>query len=134
MTETRQKQNRPWLDRVAFFQERLPETLHPFELEKIRELIQEFLDRHNEELETLKVERRSGRPPSTRQTLLEQAIKAEAGEFESGFWLPDLQDVTTLEKLDQWKGNWQSLGTMKFVRVPKEGSVKESQFPPRGAS
>ncbi|GIZ48115.1 hypothetical protein CKM354_001118800 [Cercospora kikuchii] len=131
---TRQKQNRPWLDRVAFFQDKLPETLHPFDLDQIKSDIAEYLSRHDEELAALKAERRPGRPPSNRQLLLEQAIKSEQQEFESGFWVPDLQDEGTLMKLDAWKGSWLELGVLRFVRVEKDGVVKESSFPPRGAS
>lgn len=134
LTATREKQNRPWLDRVAFFQERLPETLHPLDLAQIKELVREFLSRHDAELAQLKAERRPGRPPSNRQSLLEQQIKQEALEFESGFWLPNLQDEETLVKLEAWRGEWFALAPVRFVRVAKDGGVKESQFPPRGAS
>ena len=134
MHSTRQKQNRTFLDRIAFFQDKLPETLHPLDLDTIKSHIEEYLSRHDEELATLRKERRAGRPPSNRQSLLEQAIKAEQQEYESGFWVPDCQDEATLMKLDGWKGKWLELGVMRFVRVDKEGVMKESSFPPRGAS
>lgn len=134
VTATREKANLPWLQRVAFFQDKLPDTLHPLEVERIRELVQEFLARHDEELAQLKAERRPGRPPSNKQNLLEQQIKQEELEYESGFWLPNLQDEETLMKLENWGGEWQSLAPLRFVRVVKDGDVKESQFPPRGAS
>lgn len=134
VTSTRQKANLPWLERVAFFQDRLPETLHPMDLEPIKELIHEFLSRHDEELAQLKAERRPGRPPSNRQSLLEQQIKQEAMEYEGGFWMPNLQDEETLMKIEGWGGEWMALAPLRFVRVVKDGEVKESQFPPRGAS
>lgn len=133
-TATREKVNRQWLDRVAFFQDKLPETLHPLDVVAIQELVGQFLNRHEDELVALKQERRPGRPPSNRQALLEQQLKIEAQEYESGFWMPDLRDVETLEKLDAWKGEWLGLGNLRFVRVEQNGHVKESQFPPRGAS
>lgn len=134
VTATREKANRPWLERVEFFQSKLPETLHPLELEKIKELVEEFLSRHNEELAQLKAERRPGRPPSNRQTLLEQQIKQEALEYEGGFWMPNMQDEETLMNIEKWAGEWMALAPLRFVRVVKDGEVKESQFPPRGAS
>lgn len=134
LTAVRQHANKQWLDRVAFFQDRLPETLHPLETEKIQALVQDYLARSDEELEQLKAERRSGRPASTRQTLLEQQRNMEGKEFESGFWMPNLQDEETLTRLDGWKGDWVGLGVMRFVRVSREGAVNESSFPPRGAS
>ncbi|CAK4030741.1 Hypothetical predicted protein [Lecanosticta acicola] len=134
ITATRQQANRPWLDRIAFFQDHLPATLHPMDVAQMRDLVQQFLARHDEELAQLKAERRPGRPPSNRQTLLEQQVKAEAQEYESGLWFPNLQDEETLVKLDGWAGEWMSLAVLRFIRVAKDGEVKESQFPPRGAS
>jgi translation machinery-associated protein 16 len=134
MTSNRQKQNRPWLDRIAFFQDRLPDTLHPLDLDVIKSLVAEYLSRHDAELEELKNERRPGRPPSNRQLLLQQAMDAERKEYEAGLWLPDLRDEQTLMKLDGWTGEWSALSPFRFVRLNKEGVVKESQFPPRGAS
>jgi len=134
LTAVREKANRQWLERIAFLQERLPATLHPLPTEQIRALVQEYLDRNNEELTQLKVERRSGRPASTRQTLLEQQLELETKEYVSGFWLPNLQDDETLIKLDAWKGDWLGLSNLRFVRVAPSGDVNESQFPPRGAS
>lgn len=134
LTAVRDKANKQWLDRIDFFQDRLPETLHPLNVEEIQALIEEYINRHDAELQVLKAERRAGRPPSTRQTLLEQQKQQEEKEYESGFWLPNLQDEETLVKLESWKGDWSGLGILRFVRVETQGGVKESQFPPRGAS
>lgn len=134
LTAVRQKANEQWIGRVAFLRERLPETLHPLELVKIQSLISDYLSRGDEELKQLKAERRAGRPPSTRQTLLEQQREMEEQEYEGGFWMPNLQDEETLVKLEAWKGDWVGLATLRFVRVTETGDVKESQFPPRGAS
>lgn len=134
LNAVREKANKQWIDRVAFFRARLPDTLHPLELDRIQSLIQEFLSRNDADLNQLKAERREGRPPSTRQTLLEQQIDSEKKEYESGFWLPNLQDGETLVKLDAWSGQWIGLGIMRFARVQSSGEMKESQFPPKGSS
>ena len=134
LTAGRQKANRQWLDRIASFQDRLPETLHPLDLEEIKVLIVDYLARSNEQIAQLKAERRPGRPMSTRQSLLEERIKMEEREFESGFWLPNLQDEETLVKLEAWKGDWVGLGNLRFIRVSREGGSRESHFPPGGAS
>jgi translation machinery-associated protein 16 len=134
LSATRERNNKSWIDRIAFFQERLPETLHPIVMEDIQALISEHLARNDEEIDLLKAERRPGRPASNRQTMLEDLKKTEEREYDSGFWLPNLQDEETLVKLDQWKGDWIGLGIMRFVRIDRAGVAKESQFPPRGAS
>ncbi|KXT09434.1 hypothetical protein AC579_2518 [Pseudocercospora musae] len=125
-SSTKEKQNRPWLDRVAFFQANLPETLHPLEIADTQTLIEQFLARHDEEVAALKAERRPGRPASTRQTLLEQQIKTEHAEYESGFWVPNMQDEEALQKLDVWNGSWLALAPLRFVRVDKAGGVKDT--------
>ena len=134
ITHVREKANRVWLERVAFFQDSLPDTLNPLAVDEIKVLIDDFLNRHDEEIEQLRAERRTGRPASTRQTLLEQQRAMEGKEYESGFWMPNLGDDQTVVKLDGWKGGWVDLGVMRFVRVHRGGEVKESSFPPRGAS
>jgi len=97
-------------------------------------MIEDYLGRDDEELLKLKAERRSGRPASTRQTLLEQARATEQGEYASGFWVPDLEDAENLKKLKDWSGQWSGLSTLKFARISKDGVKKESSFPPKGMS
>ena len=100
-----QKQtNKPWLDRIAYI-------LH---IGEVQALIGDYLNRNDEEVDLLKAERRPGRPASTRQTLLEDQKKTEQREYDSGFWLPNLQDEETLVKLDKWQGDWIGLGVMRF--------------------
>lgn len=130
----KQKMNGKWLERIVFLSSRLPETLHPLELATIHDLVKSFVGRHDDELATLRSERRAGRPASNRQTLLEQALDADQKEYESGFWLPNLQDEETLVKLDTWQGDWSSLANLRYIRLSERSDVKESQFPPRGAS
>lgn len=122
------------VERVMFFQSNLPDTLHPLTVEQIQGLVQQYLSRDHEALAELKLERRAGRPPSTRQTMFEQQQNTEEKEYESGLWMPDLTDEQTLQKLDAWNGSWVGLNQIRFVRVQKDGVVKESQWPPRGAS
>lgn len=126
--------NKQWNNRALFMKENLPETLHPMDITSIQALVQQYLDRTGEELEELKAERRAGRPPSTRQTLLEQARELERREYESGFWMPDLRDEETLVKLDAWGGDWLGLGNLRFMRVDVNGSAKEAPFPPGRSS
>ncbi|KAK3677379.1 translation machinery-associated protein 16 [Recurvomyces mirabilis] len=130
----REKANRQWLERVAFLSDNLPDTLHPMEMPAVQALAEEYLTRNEDEIEQLQSERRPGRPPATRLTLLEQQKKVEAKEYETGFWVPNLADEETLIKLDKWDGSWIGLANMRFVRIDAGGKVHESQFPPRGAA
>ncbi|KAK6443672.1 translation machinery-associated protein 16 [Oleoguttula sp. CCFEE 5521] len=126
--------NNQWTERTAFFRDQLPDVLHPFETAEIQRLIEEYLARHDEELAELRSERREGRPKSTRQVQLEQAVDVERKEYVSGYWMPDLQDFESLQKMEAWDGEWTGLANLRFARVDSEGRVKASQFPPKGGS
>jgi translation machinery-associated protein 16 len=97
-------------------------------------MIEDFLGRDDEELANLQAERRAGRPPSTRETLLKQNQAVEQGEYASGFWVPDLENVENLQKLKEWSGHWSGLATLRFARISKDGHKRESSFPPKGLS
>lgn len=120
--------------RIEFFQTAADEHTSIFALPDIQLLIQQYIHRDDEELETLKAERRPGRPASTREDLLKQKQDAETGEYKSGFWVPDLEDALNLQVLKEWDGRWASLHKVKFVRIAIDGTKKESSFPPKGLS
>lgn len=126
--------NESWLNRIAWFKENLPDTLHPFDQTELQAAAEEYLTRLDEEITQLQSERRAGRPANTRQQLLEQAKDGEKKEYESGLWIPNLQDEQTLVKLDAWQYDWLSLSNMNFVRIQPNGVVKEAHFPPNKAA
>jgi translation machinery-associated protein 16 len=100
----------------------------------IQAMIEDYLGRDDEELANLKAERRAGRPPNNRQSLLEQHQATEQDEYASGFWVPDLEDGENLKRLKEWNGQWAGLATLKFARISKEGVKRGSSFPPKGMS
>ena len=120
--------------RIQFFQTAAADHSSRFTISEIQSLIETFLSRDDEELATLQAERRPGRPPSNREVLLKQKKSAEMGEYVSGFWIPAFEDVKNIEALKEWDGRWASLGTLKFVRLAKDGTRRESSFPPKGMS
>jgi translation machinery-associated protein 16 len=120
--------------RIKSFQSYTMEHASPPAISEIQAMIDDFLGRDDEELATLMAERRSGRPPSTRETLLKQNQAVEQGEYASGFWVPELQDAENLERLKKWNGQWSGLPTLQFARISKDGVRRESSFPPKGLS
>ena len=120
--------------RVSFFQSQTPSSAMGFTEDEIHASIRQYLVRDEDILDDLKAERRVGRPPSTKQTLLEQIQGQEAKEYEAGFWLPELRDRDNLDKLAKWSGHWAGLGQLAFMRVEKVGIIKDSAFPPTGAA
>ena len=93
-----------------------------------------YVGRGDEELAELKAQRRPGRPSSAREDLLKQRVAMEGNEYKTGYWLPDMRDEKNLEQLRSWIGDWASLGSIKFVRLSRDGTIKQSSFPPKGQS
>ncbi|RAR09620.1 translation machinery-associated protein 16 [Stemphylium lycopersici] len=122
------------LSRVKAFQNYTAEHSAPLSIPEIQAMIEDYVGRDDEELAKIKADRRPGRPPSTRQNLLEITQKQEQDEYASGFWVPDLEDEANLRKLKEWNGQWPQLSTLKFCRMSKEGFKRESIFPPKGMS
>lgn len=93
-----------------------------------------YLSRDDDELRKLKNERRLGRPSSTREDLLKQRITTEEREYDTGFWIPDMENMDNINILREWDGTWTSLNTLKYVRLGRNGLIHLSSFPPNGQS
>lgn len=93
-----------------------------------------YLRRNDEELAQLQSERRPGRPSSTREDLLKQSKLTEGREYDSGYWVPDMQDGGNLERLRDWNGEWTSLNTINYIRLSRDGTIRQSSFPPKALS
>jgi translation machinery-associated protein 16 len=122
------------VQRVKFVQDSIIDCLEPIGTAQARELILKYIERDSEELEELQRIRRLGRPPGTRELLLQQKREASEREFEAGYWIPDITDAATLESIKKWNGQWVALNTMRFIRITKDGERKDSSFPPKGNS
>jgi translation machinery-associated protein 16 len=72
-----------------------------------------YIQRDDDELATLKAQRRKGRPPSADEERLTQMIDSE---------------------LERWSGDWAGMNSLKFVRVVETGAIRPSSFPPKGQS
>ncbi|KAI9839737.1 MAG: hypothetical protein M1837_002025 [Sclerophora amabilis] len=126
------KSHQPQLKRVAIFQKAAREFGGPLQIARIQDLIQGYIHRDEEELSRLKKERRPGRPATTKEDLLNQRIAAESREYEIGFYIPDMEDSTNIQRLIDWNGEWTSLSVIKFSRLTRAGVTKEANFPPTG--
>lgn len=89
----------------------------------VANFIELFICRDDEELEQLKKSKRSNRPPSNRQLLLEQRKKAENKEFDIGFLAPDLTDAKSVEALRSWNGTFGSLNQVKKFRLRRDLTI-----------
>ena len=93
-----------------------------------------YIARDYEELARLRAERRPGRPSSTREDLLKRRIDTENREYDTGFWIPDMEDAENIGRLESWMGDWTSLSTLTYVRLSRDGKKRSSTFPPKAQS
>jgi translation machinery-associated protein 16 len=121
------------VDRIKFIKAEVGEKT-TLNFAEIHGVIEKFLRRDDEELATLKAERRPGRPASNRDRQLEERQALEKREYAAGFWMPDLEDAVNVKLLKEWEGQWVALSTLKFVRMEKKGVRHESSYPPKGQS
>ncbi|KAF2234773.1 hypothetical protein EV356DRAFT_144229 [Viridothelium virens] len=126
----RAKKTEPFLERIAFLQSAAQEHRNTFSLREMQSLVEGFLKRDEDALAELQAMRRPGRPASAGQDLLQAKLDLEQKEYNSGFWMPDLEDEPNVDRLRQWNGEWNSLDTMVFVRITRAGKKHASQFPP----
>ncbi|SCW03337.1 LAFE_0G08196g1_1 [Lachancea fermentati] len=92
-----------------------------FDFDEIVIFLKQFIARDDEELEELKQKRRSNRPPSNRQLILQQKRDLEEKELRSGFLVPDLTDAENVTFLRNWNQTFGSLSTLKLIRVNDNG-------------
>ncbi|KAI5863887.1 translation machinery-associated protein 16 [Durotheca rogersii] len=130
---SRKKNDRPFLQRAAFFQEALNQNgSKPLSTDVIQELVKTFVHQHDEELSEVKKTRRPGRPASAKEDLLQVKIDKLQKEHQSGFLVPALDSEENATLLCRWEGSWSYLTTLRWVRVSSDGAVQPSSFPPRG--
>jgi len=82
-----------------------------------------YISRFDEEIEQLRASLRPNRPLPRRLDELEMARRQDGQEYESaGFQVPDLKDARTVEALRRWNGDFQSIATIKQIRLiaPKQ--------------
>jgi translation machinery-associated protein 16 len=93
-----------------------------------------FIARDDEELAEIQSQRRPGRPPSKAEERITQRVEGERKEYKAGFWVPELRDEASRQKLENWSGNWAGLNNLNFVRTVSGGEIQPSTFPPKGLS
>ncbi|VEU20308.1 DEKNAAC101216 [Brettanomyces naardenensis] len=109
---------------VSFIQDYIKEgefaQKETFTVSDVRDMIDKFIRRDDEESEQLKKSRRPGRPAPKRQELLKMRREHEYHIFSTGMSVPDLTDIKNVELFRKWKGDRGGLTAIKFVEV-KQG-------------
>ncbi|KAF3479965.1 uncharacterized protein GIQ15_06941 [Arthroderma uncinatum] len=131
---TTMKGRQTYVDRVVYFSDCIKDLETPPTSEDVVKLLQQYLDRLKPELKEQQDAHRKGRPPSKRQEVLTEKIAAEEKEYETGFWMPDLESEDNMKRLRNWNQEWSAMSNLKFVRLTKDGGKRPSLFPPKGLS
>ncbi|ODQ67332.1 hypothetical protein NADFUDRAFT_40497 [Nadsonia fulvescens var. elongata DSM 6958] len=104
--------------RTRFFKEAISTVdKSSFDLQDMKDLIEVFISRDDDELRKLKDARRPGRPASGRQDILQMKIEAEKKEYKTGYLMVDLSDVENVKFLRNWNGSQGGAGIIKFIRI-----------------
>lgn len=113
------------LARVKFIQDLINldsfKDKESFDTDEMAIFINQFIERDDIELNDLIKKRRSNRPPTTKQQMLQSKRNLEMEEFKKGFLCPDLTDAKNVEFLRKWNNSFGSMSTLKLMRVNNEG-------------
>lgn len=91
-----------------------------FSQDDMREIVNEYICRNDEELAQIENDRRPGRPLSSKHQLQIEKRKHDQHIFETGFSIPDISDKLTVTRLRGWNGTSGSLTSWKFTLITKE--------------
>lgn len=96
-------------------------TVEPptYSVADVQDLLETWISRNDDELESLKEERRPGRPKPKKLEQLEDVKEKEVHQFETGWKVPDLRHRQTLMYMKSWTGDHGSLTAMKHIIIKK---------------
>ncbi|KAI7906230.1 uncharacterized protein BX663DRAFT_558765 [Cokeromyces recurvatus] len=127
--QEKKKQNNPIGERWLWFREAFGEEKSAATKAEMHQLIELYLQRHDEEIEHLEQERHRGhkKPKSSRQELLESIRDSEKNEYISGMELPDMTNGKLLKLLREWNGDKNGMSRIATIRIYKPEETKEQQ-------
>lgn len=91
-----------------------------FSLEDMKEFIELFISRFDEDLQKFEDQRRPGRPILTKHQILQEKKKYDQHLYKTGFKIPDLSDKSTVERLKLWNGTGGGVVIMKLVHISED--------------
>ncbi|KAJ1964971.1 translation machinery-associated protein 16, partial [Dimargaris xerosporica] len=83
-------------ERYLWFRYAMDEERDTLTLSELHELMESYIARNDEEIQTLKDSRRKGQPPPKKLQMLETLRKQNQSEYANGMIIPDLTDKATV--------------------------------------
>ncbi|KAJ3397764.1 hypothetical protein HDV05_002877, partial [Chytridiales sp. JEL 0842] len=105
------------VNKLLFFKFALPPHLPTATTPLMHELIQLYISRNDDDIQTLQSQIRPGRPKPTKLLNLEMLKQADQHEYETGMKIPDLTDPKSVTALRNWEGDYNGLHLIKMVDV-----------------
>ncbi|CAO1618384.1 unnamed protein product [Sympodiomycopsis kandeliae] len=119
MKRVRDKSVYAKLDRISSLLLLLPDDWECLpDLPSLHSFLEEsFLKRRDDELKEITSQRRPGRPPSKQELEVKESIEKDRRDYSENMEIPDLMNATNVAIMREWKGDFQSLGLFRMVRI-----------------
>lgn len=88
-----------------------------FTTPELRQMVDLFFHRFDDELDQFRNERRKGRPMAPKHQILEEKVKHDIHLWKTGVKVPDLTDKDTVTALRLWNGTTGGTTVMKFCEL-----------------
>lgn len=91
-----------------------------FTLQDMKDFIEEFIGRFDEELKELNAQRRPGRPATSRHQILQEKKKYDEHVYYTGFKIPNISHKETVDRVRLWNGTHGGVTVMKFIHISRD--------------
>ncbi|XP_017769099.1 PREDICTED: translation machinery-associated protein 16 [Nicrophorus vespilloides] len=123
-------------EKYEWFQSKISENEKCMSAAQTYELINQYLNRFEEELQQIKIKhsigQRKNRQHASREDIINMTMKRETEEFNTcGLEIPDVMNTKNYEALMKWNRELRFLQNLKSVRITKaklEAEIKKSGY------
>ncbi|KAJ3198858.1 hypothetical protein HDU82_000960 [Entophlyctis luteolus] len=105
------------VDRIVWFKYALPDDLTSATPDLVHELIEQYINRNEDEINALKATIRPNRPKPAKLDVYLMVMGKDRQEYEAGFKLPDLCNAANVSKLREWEGDYNGLAAIRMVHI-----------------
>ncbi|KAJ2267412.1 translation machinery-associated protein 16 [Coemansia sp. RSA 371] len=117
--------------KIVWFRDRINEddlkTQKTWTLMEMRSLLDEYLQRNNEDMDELKTKREETRGLSPKEELFVQVVETERKEAKlAGLDVPDLNNGLVVKTLRIWDGDVNSITTIKLTKCKPTDADNEA--------
>ncbi|KAJ3142644.1 hypothetical protein HK100_011934 [Physocladia obscura] len=105
------------VDRLVWFKYALPDDVEVATPEIVHDLIDQYINRNNDEIEALRATIRPNRPKPAKLELYNMLMGKDRHEYRTGMKLPDLLNAANVVKLRRWEGDYNGMQAIKMVTV-----------------